>query len=301
MSDAVLVVYEWSAWNDFLIRTIRPDARRLRADPGDRLDGILDRLPEQTRQFLFHLNVSRSARFPRHRARLVTALAERGVRVLNAAVVDTTKRHVQAICQLGGLPSASAPHTGDPDELLIVKSNLNHGGLKERPLSPLQRDVLDLPGEPDGLAADRRYPILPRRKVPPHCWRDDRLIVERYVTNAGNRFYRAYVLGNRLAVSEAISAQPIKEMLGDIPRRNMPFHVGARRDRAAESDLPAQLLPVLTQFIHRIGLDYGAIDVVADDHGLPHIVDVNPTPYWGAERQPDIVELLCDGWDHLVN
>lgn len=288
------VVYEWEAWNSFLIRAIWPNAWRLRADPDDAIQDVLRRLPAQTRRFMFHLNVSRSARFPKQRQGLVEALANRGISVLNAQVVDITKRHLQKACRSCGVPSVSAPRQGDPQELLIVKSNLNHGGLKERELSVSQRKLLDLPGEPDGLGAERDYCVLRRALIPEDYWRDARVSVERYVTNASNRFYRAYTFGDRLVISEATSDRPIKEMSLDVPRRNLLFRGGVSLSRE-DAPLPVRLVPVLTKFLREFGLDYGAVDIVVDDKELPYIVDVNSTPYWGAESQPDLVGLLRDG------
>jgi hypothetical protein len=258
---------------------------------------VLQRLPPTAKFFLFHLNVSVSVQFPPGREELLAALKERGVTTLNGGVANVTKRHLQACLHAAGLPSTTAARDGNPRELVIIKSNLNHGGLKERVFTPAQRAALALPGEPPALARDRRYPIMARDQVPAWCWEDERLAIERYVTNAAGRFYRAYVAAGRLAVSEGISARRIKEMLGEVSRRNFLFRAMACRAGAAERGLPAALLPALSGAIGILRLDYGALDAIVDDEGQAFVVDVNPTPYWGAERQPDIIGLLRMEWN----
>lgn len=44
-------------------------------------------------------------------------------------------------------------------------------------------------------------------------------------------------------------------------------------------------------------LDFGAVDVVMDDKKRCFIVDVNPTPFWGSENQPEIVQHLTKAFD----
>ena len=63
-----------------------------------------------------------------------------------------------------------------------------------------------------------------------------------------------------------------------------------------DSKLPAALLRTMGIFIHRFGLDFGAIDVVESGEGDFCPVDVNKTPFWDAQYQPGLLEHLRLGF-----
>ena len=48
-----------------------------------------------------------------------------------------------------------------------------------------------------------------------------------------------------------------------------------------------------------IGLEFGALDFVLDKAACPYMVDVNPTPGWGFEKQDTILDFLRDGYSEL--
>jgi len=141
------------------------------------------------------------------------------------------------------------------------------------------------------------YVICPRREIPPRWFDDEDLIVERYIANRKNVFYRAFVMRNAIVVEAAISHLPLKKMNRGLARSSFYFRAPRRTPVKREEvltnvrDLPRRLIPTISRLRRHIELDFGSIDVVADDEGNCYIVDVNTTPYWGR-NEPEIVSFL---------
>ncbi len=280
-----LYVYEWRAWDKFLIRDVAPTARPLPARIGDDGEAVLARLGDDARCLLFHLPLSRTRRLPLDRPRLRQALAERGIAVLNARVTDATKRAIQRHCRRLGLPCAAAPRDGDPDELLIVKSNDNYGAAYEKELTADERAFLGL-DDPSGAPDATGYPVLPRREVPPGAYSDPTLSVERYIANRENAIYRVYVAGNRIVVGEYVSTATIKKGATTVKRRfwyesaAVSLSPGDGPDPTAGGPASRRLLvETVTRFAVGFGLDFGALDVARSDAGDYYVIDVNVTPW----------------------
>lgn len=207
---------------------------------------------------------------------------------LNHRVVDISKRAVQAELARLGFAVTEAPRRGDPRELVIVKTNYNAGGKQERKLRRGRRVRLGIAPPSRVITRSRGYRVLPRADVPDAYWGDPALFVERYVSNAAGRYFRAYVLHDRLVVSTIISTRRVKKADPGLPRENHLLVRGNAHDGVAE---PLRVL--LERFTHALSLDYGTLDVVVDDAGAFHLVDVNTTPYWGrAESQSALLDHL---------
>ena len=306
MSDppsSAYVVYQWASWDDFLVRQILPRASPLHASVRDRADDILRRIPEGARYFLFHINLSLSARFPRRRDELLRGLTREGVAPLNAHLTDITKRTLQDACERLGLGSARAARRGDPREILIVKTNYNCGGRTEREMRRSRRQALGIPRASTLIRDTRAYRVLERRHIPDVLFRDNALLIERYITNASHRYYRAYVVRERVILSEVINPKAIKKMDPGLLRRN--YRLDLREESATPPSLsvehsasplrgtvPAALRDVITKAIRGLSLDYGTLDILEDDKGAHFVVDLNATPYWGKESQNDMTEYL---------
>jgi hypothetical protein len=43
-------------------------------------------------------------------------------------------------------------------------------------------------------------------------------------------------------------------------------------------------------------MEYGAFDVVSDDHGGFYLIDINTTPNWEEEGYPDLLAYLGTGF-----
>jgi len=287
---ARLGAYELGAWDGYLLPALLPDAIRVRARPGRRPHAW--ELPRGLRQLVFHVNLSDARGVPPQRAEWCRALEARGVRVLNGALLDITKRHVQNTCKRLGLGDLRAPAEGDLGELLIVKTNRNYGGRPEARLSPAARTQLGVIDDGHTPIDPRSYRVAPRGEIEAACFRSPGLAVERYLEDGAGTLYRAYLLGSRAVLCEYSDPRPVKKMhgatyvahhlldLGDRPR-------GDARVRSAHSKVAA--------FCHGAGMDFGALDLCPDASGELFLVDANPTPYWGEGlRRPS-------WFDHLLS
>ena len=251
-------------------------------------------LPPDTKVFLFHIDVTFAHRVPICRPALVQALAKRGVRVLNPRVTDISKRSLQEYCRELGLNTTAATRRGDPDDLLIVKTNLNAGGWAERLLTAKQRRLAGLGDPPRAVKGQRDYKILPRKKIKPSWWDDRQLVVERYIQNRENRVYKIYLLLDRLTLSAAVDPSRIKTMEHASWRVTSLLTAAENGIQVLKqaSDYPERLLDQALPFVRYLSLDFGSIEIVADDAGECYIVDLNATPSPPSIRQEGFIEHL---------
>jgi len=221
----------------------------------------------------------------------VTELRRRDVDVWNAFVTDISKRRVQQVCRGAGLPCAATTKEGDPDELVIVKSNANFGSKSERALSRREREKLHIQ-EPQALfRSELAYLVAPRRDVPDGLWQDEGLAIERYIHNAEHLFYRLRFVFDTWVISEVINPHYIKKMENCTSQKT--FLVD-RWDRS--SRLPDGLMTIAARFIDAFRLDFGALDVTLDDRGDFYVVDANPTPGL-TTLLPGQAEAFRSAWD----
>ena len=143
-NDPSFVVYEWNAWDGFLISLLVPEATILHAGINHPLTEILDALPTDAQNFLFHLDCTITTRFPACRLQLISILEERGIGIFNHDSSDITKKTIQKQCASLHLNTTLAGPDGDPNEQLIVKTNFNFGGKNEQTLSEEDRITLGL-------------------------------------------------------------------------------------------------------------------------------------------------------------
>jgi len=288
-----LVVYDLSRWDRYLLPMLVPDAIRLPLNPGESKDDILRRLPKDfAGTFAFHVNLTDSSHSPDDRADLVEALEGRGIPVLNAGIIDISKRFVQATCRGADLMTTSAPREGEASEVLIVKTDRNYGGKPEMQVADEVRGVLTFSEHPIHDGGDHGYLVAPRREVPSEVWDDPDYVVERYVENARRLFYRVYVFCDRIAISEGIHDTFVKAIRHSQRQRLLLFTVANRR---ADVSIPADLGPLVEatiRFSDLARLDFGCLDVMRDEQGRFYIVDMNSTASWGPETEYRILQYL---------
>ncbi len=240
---------------------------------------VLKRLPGDARYFLFHIDLTRPGDLTGNREELAGTLECRGVRVLNSKIVDVSKRNIQRICQRAGLNCTLAEQSGDPGELLIVKSDLNCGGVSERQLSPRLKRKLGVSNPPEMIRHMMDYKVMARLDVPEAWWENPALVMERFIRNKANRSWRFYLFLDRLVVSEVVAMGPIKKGADVIQRLNSfvrlsddGYVVEERR-----SHIPSAAMEQAIGLIRAAGLHFGAIDVVGDDAGRYYAIDLATT------------------------
>lgn len=297
-----ICVYDWSEWKHFLIVSIWPKARRIHAEFRESPKKIAAKLPSKTKLLLMHLDLSVMSPFVSDAREFTDPFSKRNIRVLNCLPLDIRKRTIQSHCRDLGLPSVTPSTTGPDNELLLVKTNLNSGGSREQWLSPDQRVQFNLAAPATRMKGPEDYYVSRRADLPPDVWNDPGLVVERFIQNPLNRFFRVYAAIDAIVISEAFTDAPVKRMTGPIRRQNHFLWRQADQIQgdAAAAKLPARLLQTAGTFLHRLHLDYGAIDIVESETGEFFIVDLNKTPHWGDEKQPGMIEHLRSGFSKAI-
>ncbi|HEU4428053.1 MAG TPA: hypothetical protein VFT98_04825 [Myxococcota bacterium] len=152
---------------------------------------------------------------------------------------------------------------------VIVKSNLNHFGIPEargggRWGERARRAIARVSWRAARRLPPRRYPILPRLgEVPDWVWRDDELVVERFVPERADGLYclRGWVFfGSRGYVYRLFSDDPLVKTGTSVRHEFLP---------APPPELEA------IRAAH--GFDFGKFDYVEHD-GRAVLLDANKTP-----------------------
>ena len=288
-------IYDWGTRHDFLLWQLYSTARRVLAPPGGSLDRMVQELRDLGRApsvWFFHVNVSFSKHWVPRRMRSIAALEAMGCRVVNGSVMDTRKSTVQRTNRALGLPDVIVTADGNPQTKVIVKTDYNYGGICEGQLSEVELNRLGLlPVEGCRIRSFDDYFVCRLGNLDEDIWRDERLVVERYIENRANLLCRFYRCGSRAVLSEVVNRSVVKKMVPGLPRRNWCF------DFYDEGPRPyRRLVADVTRLCEALGLEFGALDILIDEDRCPYIVDVNPTPGWGLESQDDVTTFLRCGF-----
>lgn len=283
------VVLDWSSRPHHLVRRLIPGAVLHRVGPGVRAAALLHELDALETPFdavLMHIDASEPTRLIPDFDVLRAALGDRGCQVWNGAVEDIRKRSLQALFARMGIPTVAAPRDGDPTEQVIVKTNLNSRGIAEWEMPDEERIAIGLgPRRATVLDGLSTYRVMARQEVPAAWWSDDDLAIERYIVNDTGRFARGYICGDNYVLCTGRSTAPVRRMSDAFDRFDYLLDRAALLDDRLDSVLPPGIAaPALAMLAVTLvmGLDFAAIDLVEDADGLPYVVDVNLTPYWGV-------------------
>lgn len=293
-SGVTAIIYEWATRPDFLLPRLYPEAHVIPAKPFVDADLITReaRAHATNRNLWFlHLNVSRSEHWLPNRDDTMEKVRASGYRVINDKVVDIRKSTLQQVNRHLGLGNVTVSREDDSSMPVIVKTDYNYGGASESRLSSEQVQGLGLQTVGGcSISAFHEYYRCRLGAISDAVWDDQRLVVERYINNARSLFYRFYRCGARAVLSEVVTDNVIKKMLPGLPRKNWYFDFGAELP-----DSPQHIAPNATKMCEALGLEFGALDIVVDDEDCPYVIDVNPTPGWGAEKQGAMLDFLREG------
>jgi predicted O-methyltransferase YrrM len=289
-----IAIYEWQAWDGYMLPALLPEAVRIPADPLHSVEGILAYCPADTLAFAFHLNCTRTENFPRCRRDLIDVLNARGVPALNAFVTDIGKRRLQETCRFLGLSSVSTILAeGSPEDFVIVKTDLNYAGFGEKKLSSAQLATIRSCLPPSSFASIDDYRVLPRREVPAEWWYDQNLVIELFVENRKHRKFRTYFAGCNHFVSVWTDENVIKKYRSARTREELLTTEQALA-RAECPGLPSSFQIGTVRLLRHLRMDFGALDFVEDDAGECYAIDVNSTSYGNAVHK-DAAQHLRSG------
>ncbi|MFT4927139.1 MAG: hypothetical protein ACI8WB_003245 [Phenylobacterium sp.] len=295
-----IVIYQWHTRDNFLLQNLFPHAQIIKAQPQaddqrliDMARQIAAQHPNQPLHWFFQLNLSYSEHWLNQRSHLLSVLSTLGFTVYNGQVTDTRKRYVQQLNQQLGLNCVTIEQSQQlKDSLLVmVKSNYNYGGEFESQLSPEQLIALDLRSNIgcDIQGFDSYYQTT-MAAVDKTLFDDERVVIERYIENLDQRFYRMYRCGNHAILSEIVNPDVVKKMRPGLPRKNWYFAFDQCKHHAYQA-----LINDASLMFNAIKMNFGAIDIVMDDEDNGYIIDINPTPGWGSENQSKVLDFLRHG------
>lgn len=180
----------------------------------------------------------------------------RYARVINGRALDIRKRHVSRI-----LLRRDSDWTGP----VIIKTNLNHGGMSEMNYFQQKRKAghHDIRPTPDMVFSTESYTILPDKEaVNSAFWDHPGIVVEPFLPEQDERGYwmRVWIfLGRQERSSRYVATDPLVKGANIIGRE--------------ECDVP----PEIRAERERLGFDYGKFDFVVHQ-GRPILLDANRTP-----------------------
>jgi len=197
--------------------------------------------------------------------------------VLNRGLTDISKRAVSS-----NLVSADSSYDGQ----VIVKTNLNYGGIPEHNFDfkqgkfPVHAHDVQRPWRKVKMLSPSDYPIFERiSRVPNGVWKNKNLVVEKFIPEREDEFYCMHisqVMGSVCATKRLYSLAPIIK--------------GSTIVRSEVVETPQGIHEIRSKF----GMDYGKLDYVVHD-GHIDVLDINKTP--GSpptqDYRPEWVSLLA--------
>jgi hypothetical protein len=298
-TEGKVAVLEWRAWKGFLLNhVLREKAVQIEVDPFRELPSDeFERICDSFTTVCFQINLSVRSRLPLRIRDLTDRFKERGIYVVNGLVQDIRKSTLHAHLEAIGLNSPGATQSGAADEMLFVKTNLNYGGDLERWLPPesIAAGGLEHLVSPI-IRGAYYYQTLERKMLHADMWTDPAIVIEKYVTNSENTFYRVYFSGQQVIIVKAFAPGVIKKLSSDPRDTNYVTdleHLKAGKDRL---EISATLKREVTTFVDQSPVEFGCIDIVHDDNDNHYIIDLNLTPYAGNRGpQKFLIDFLRKG------
>ena len=299
MKGDKVAVLEWRAWEGFLLQhVLGDDAERIEVDPFRELPSEeFDRICDSFAMVCFQINLSVRGRLPLRIRDLTNRFVERGVFVVNGFVQDIRKSTLQKHLETIGLNSVRVTPSGSSHEVLIVKTDLNYGGDLERHLPP---ESIAAAGFEHLISPEIKgayyYKTVLREMLPAEIWHDPAIMIEKYIDNAENSFYRVYFSGERVIIVKAFAARIIKKLSNDPRDTNYVTDLEHLKAGTDKLELSGELKRDLVTFLEQSAVEFGCLDIVHDGNDNHYIIDLNLTPYAGRRRiDPFLTNFLREG------
>jgi hypothetical protein len=284
-SDGRVAVLEWRAWKGFLLAHVLGEyAAPIETNPFHEFPSAeFDRICDSATTVCFQINLSVRSRLPLRSRELTSRFLEQGIYVVNGLVQDVRKSTLHAHLEAIGLPSPKAAPSGFADEILFIKTDLNYGGELER---WLPSESIAAGGFTHLVSAEvgaYRYKTVERGKLHEGAWQDPAIVIEKYVANAENSFYRVYFSGQQVIIVKAFAPGIIKKLRHDPRDTNFVTDLGHLKAGTDGLSISTTLKRDVASFVEHTPVEFGCIDIVHDGHDNHYIIDLNLTPYAGTE------------------
>lgn len=260
-------IYQSHQDNTYLINNIFPEHTKIISQYKQSNKDILSKV-QPNGLFIFHIDLTCDESYYQDKQDLIKHLKILNMTMLNQHMNDISKKHIQQCCRDININSVTTTQFEDDEELCIIKSNLNCNGIPEG------KNII--------------YSVLPKKQITEHEWNNSELVVEKFIQNKRNIFYRIYKSINRLVISEVVDQKLIKKMPRGVKRVNS--FVNLREDWSNHKFY--KIIKQIRDLSIYMKIDFGTFDVVMSDTQDYYIVDVNKTPYWGEITNIDNIELI---------
>jgi hypothetical protein len=118
-------------------------------------------------------------------------------------------------------------------------------------------------------------------------------VVEKYIANAEDSFYRAYFSGKQIIIVKAFAPRIIKKLSGDSRDTNFLTDLEHLKAGTDHFEISAKLKRDVATFVENTPVDFGCIDIVHDGQDNHYIIDLNLTPYAGTRaHDPYLTDFL---------
>ena len=127
-------------------------------------------------------------------------------------------------------------------------------------------------------------------------WNDPAIVVEKYISNSENSFYRVYFSGQQVIIVKAFAQGDIKKLSNDPRDTNFVTDLAHLKAGTDCLEISAALKRDVATFVENTPVEFGCIDMVHDGNGNHYIIDLNLTPYAGR-RGPELflIDFLRQG------
>ena len=205
------------------------------------------------------------------------------------------QRHGQSLHAVSrpGLVARDSGYSGP----VIVKTNANFGGLRERQQKLQRHPQSDIEIQRPWRRVEwlEEYPRFSSlSEVPQGVWRNDKLVVEKFLTEqnqSGEYALKIWVfLGNQEVYYQSFSDEPI-----------IKGHNTRRREFLDPGDVPESIRRTRT----KLGFDFGKFDFSISDSEAA-LYDVNPTPgssqnFADQAQVSELIRMLSTGLDYFTD
>lgn len=260
-------------FHSYLASKLSPGAVVIECDPvKDTADSVLTRSRKHS-DFFFHIDLTVQPNIPPGRRELINSLISRGVTVHNAHHDDQRKRMLQKVSHELGFQSLTAPQAGDPNEKLMVKSDLNVAGGPERRTVRRFPDM-ELPPLPSRVCSPSEYYVALRADIPEVIWDDETLHVEKFIDNPKGSVLRTFWNRGKIVVSVIENPHEVVKKHNEKCRRWNYAH--------PVDELTEKAFTTMRLYAERLRLSFFAADWVLDEKDSIFIVDLNLTAQWAV-------------------
>ena len=263
----MIYVYQDSKNSKCLINNIFTEHKKIICKKKQDNKEILSQVQESG-LFVFHADRTFDNLYYENKQLLSNELKKLNIRTVNSQLNNISKRYIQKCCELSNINNVMASRLGDKEEILIVKTDLNSRGIPEN----------------KNRETAFEYLVAPRKNIPEQYWADDTFVIEKFIENKNNIFYRVYKIFTKLVISEVTDDNLIKKMPASIKRIN--YFIDLKDNYT--NHIFYEMIHQIDKLSESMFIDFAAFDIVVSDTKEFYIIDVNKTPCWGETQNNDL-------------